>query len=82
MEPLASLVQMGQRQRFSTQVAFVIPVGQRLPEAQRGLKEARQGSRVLEHQSLATSPGFRVVPFRFLFATGYQCMFCLQTGQV
>lgn len=56
MEPLASLVQMEQKQRFSTQVAFIIPVGQRLPEAQRGLKEARQGARVLEQQSLAWLP--------------------------
>lgn len=51
MEPLASLVQMGQRQLLSTQVAFVIPVGQRLPEAQRGLKEACRGARALEQQS-------------------------------
>lgn len=51
MEPLALLVQMGERQLLSTQVAFASPVRQRLPEAQTPeaqteFKEAHQGAGV------------------------------------
>lgn len=50
MELLASLVQMGGKTTSHTGSLRIIPVGQRLPEAQRGLKEARQGARGQEQK--------------------------------